>query len=59
MLPLFLLDQLLQLMAIGRDQAFLQVTALELDRDVIVVGADQSVAPLKVGDLHDLRLGQM
>ena len=59
MLPLFLLDQLLQLTAVGRDQAFLQVAAPELDRDVIVVGADQSVASLKVGDLHDFRLGQM
>ena len=54
----FLQEQVLQLPAVGGNQAFFQWTALEFHRDVIVIGADQPVAPFKMSDLHQFCLGQ-
>ena len=31
---------------------------LDID-DIVVIAADQAIAPLKVGDLHDLRFGEV
>ena len=52
-------QQFLKLPAVGGDQLLFHLAALDLHRHIIVVGADQAAAPLKVGDLHDLRLRQM
>ncbi len=48
-----------QFPSVRGDQVFLQGACLEFHHDVIVVGADQAVAPFKVGDLHDLRIGKV
>ena len=52
-------QQLLKLPAVGGDQFFFRLTALDFHRHVIVVGTDEAAASFKVGDLHDLRFGQM
>lgn len=54
-----LLDQFLQLTAVGGDKGFFQIAALEFHRDIVVVGADKTVPALKMGDLHHLGFGKM
>ena len=45
--------------AVCGDKVAFQRTGLELHRDIVVIAADQAVAPLKVGDLHDLRFREV
>lgn len=48
-----------QFTAVCGDKVAFQRAGLELHRDIVVITADQAVAALKVGDLHDLRFGEV
>lgn len=48
-----------QLAAVGGDQVLFQRAGLKLHHNVVVIGGNQAVAALKVGDLHRFRVGQV
>ena len=58
-LPTGLVQQFLELPAVGGDQFLFHLAALDFHRYIVVIGTDQAAASLKVGDLHDLRLRQV
>ena len=58
-LVLFLFKQFQQFSAVGSNQFLLQLAALNFNGHIIIVGADETVAPLKMGDFHDFCLGKM
>lgn len=51
-------EQVLKFAAVGGNQTFFQWAALKFHRDVIVICADQAVAPFKMGNLHQFCLRQ-
>ena len=52
-------QQFLKLPAVGGDEFLFQLTALDLDGNIIVVRADEGAAALKVRDLHQLCFRKM
>lgn len=44
---------------VGGNQVLLKRAGLKLNHDIVVVGRDQAIATLKMGDLHRFRIGQM
>ena len=47
-----------QFIAVCSDELLLQFGGFELNRDVIVIGGDQSISSLKAGDIGNLRVCQ-
>ena len=57
---LFLLfQQFQQFSSVSGDQFLFQLAALDFNSHIIVVGTDETVAPLKMSDFHNLCLGKM
>ena len=52
-------QQVKQLAAVCGNKVAFQWAGLDFHRDIVVIAADQAIAPLKVGDLHDLRFGEV